>query len=431
MSVRKTATLVLWSGSYPYDVAHEQNFLDGEVTALAAEFEHVVLLPGIIGGRRLPTPAGVRVDESYAREMKGLSRTATVLRTLQPVLAEELLRRPPTTLAAAKRLAAYVGAAEQTRRWAIAFCRRERLDPSAVLFYSYWWTAATLGFGLAKEALPGATVVTRAHGYDLYEERHVPAYIPCREPSLRRLDALFPCSDAGVRYVTSRYRARPPIVECARLGVPPSTERSAPSTDGVLRVVSCSFLVEVKRLDRLIAGLAAAGAGRPTQRIEWTHFGSGRLHDDLARRMTSLPPNVTGRLAGHVTREELFRAYAENPVDVFVNVSESEGIPVSIMEAISRSIPVVATRVGGNPEIVTSEDGVLIDPAAPPDAVAAALLGFVDDRARALELRRGSESVFRTRYDSSRNFPAFARRLRALVGGRARQPIAPPAASTG
>lgn len=40
--------------------------------------------------------------------------------------------------------------------------------------------------------------------------------------------------------------------------------------------------------------------------------------------------------------------YRNNDVDVFVNLSESEGIPVSIIETISFGVPVVATDVGGN-----------------------------------------------------------------------------------
>ncbi|NCO54621.1 MAG: glycosyltransferase, partial [Bacteroidetes bacterium] len=48
-------------------------------------------------------------------------------------------------------------------------------------------------------------------------------------------------------------------------------------------------------------------------------------------------------------------------VDLFINVSESEGIPVSIMEALSAGIPVIATNVGGTNEIVNNDVGFLID----------------------------------------------------------------------
>ena len=53
--------------------------------------------------------------------------------------------------------------------------------------------------------------------------------------------------------------------------------------------------------------------------------------------------------------------YLHHPVDIFVNVSASEGLPVSIMEAISFNIPVIATNVGGTSEIITPESGILLE----------------------------------------------------------------------
>ena len=51
--------------------------------------------------------------------------------------------------------------------------------------------------------------------------------------------------------------------------------------------------------------------------------------------------------------------YSSHPIDLFVNVSETEGVPVSIMEAFSYSIPCFATDVGGTGEIVNRSNGHL------------------------------------------------------------------------
>ena len=53
--------------------------------------------------------------------------------------------------------------------------------------------------------------------------------------------------------------------------------------------------------------------------------------------------------------------YYENYIDLFINLSESEGIPVSIMEALSAGIPVLATNVGGTKEAVNNDNGFMID----------------------------------------------------------------------
>ena len=55
---------------------------------------------------------------------------------------------------------------------------------------------------------------------------------------------------------------------------------------------------------------------------------------------------------GAIQNVEVYKYYNEHCADLFINVSSSEGLPVSIMEAISFGIPVIATDVGGTGEIV-------------------------------------------------------------------------------
>lgn len=76
-------------------------------------------------------------------------------------------------------------------------------------------------------------------------------------------------------------------------------------------------------------------------------------------------------------------------LDVFVLPSAAEGISNTVLEAMSTALPVVATRVGGNPELVVDgETGALV-PAADPDALAAALAAYVEDPGR---LRRHGDA---------------------------------------
>ncbi len=68
--------------------------------------------------------------------------------------------------------------------------------------------------------------------------------------------------------------------------------------------------------------------------------------------------------------------------DLFVLNSLGEGISNTILEAMASALPVIATRVGGNPELVRpGENGTLLDPR-DPDTLAATLAGYVDDGER-------------------------------------------------
>lgn len=78
--------------------------------------------------------------------------------------------------------------------------------------------------------------------------------------------------------------------------------------------------------------------------------------------------------------------------DLFVLASWYEGLPVTVMEALTLGVPVVATEVGGTPELVTSGVEGLLVPPGRPDEVAAAIVTL----AGAPDLRRGmSEAAVR------------------------------------
>ena len=74
-----------------------------------------------------------------------------------------------------------------------------------------------------------------------------------------------------------------------------------------------------------------------------------------------LEGHVTFR--GYVAHADLLQMYQREEVDIVVLPSLHEGIPVALMEAMAHGIPVVATRVGGVPELLSSGGGVMVAPA--------------------------------------------------------------------
>jgi glycosyltransferase involved in cell wall biosynthesis len=65
-------------------------------------------------------------------------------------------------------------------------------------------------------------------------------------------------------------------------------------------------------------------------------------------------------------------------VDVFANSSTSEGVSLTILEAMAAGVPIVATAVGGTPEVVDAASGLLV-PARDPEAFARAIRRLSDD----------------------------------------------------
>jgi glycosyltransferase involved in cell wall biosynthesis len=113
----------------------------------------------------------------------------------------------------------------------------------------------------------------------------------------------------------------------------------------------------------------------------------------LCRRL-KLTAEVT--LAGHQDDVRPYYAMA----DVFVLPSHSEGSPNVLLEAMSMGVPVVATSVGGIPELVTDESALLVEKR-DVSALAAAISRVLEDRQLHESLKcAGRESVLRHTTDA-------------------------------
>jgi glycosyltransferase involved in cell wall biosynthesis len=86
--------------------------------------------------------------------------------------------------------------------------------------------------------------------------------------------------------------------------------------------------------------------------------GNGAEQGHLRARASHL--GLNGRIFWHGVELDAGRLFAA--FDVFVLSSRSEGTPIALFEAMAAGVPVVATRVGGVPDVVSPADAVLLPP---------------------------------------------------------------------
>ncbi len=120
---------------------------------------------------------------------------------------------------------------------------------------------------------------------------------------------------------------------------------------------------------------AAARLLQNTRAVTFVVVGDGELLEPLRRQAADLALGDAIRFLGH--REDV--AAILRGVDIKVIASHSEGIPLTLFEALAAGCAVVATRVGGVPEVL--EDGVdsCLVPAGDPASLAAAIERLIDD----------------------------------------------------
>ncbi|MCI8782145.1 MAG: glycosyltransferase [Dorea sp.] len=230
-------------------------------------------------------------------------------------------------------------------------CRSEENEP--VILYSYWASHTAIALSLIKKR--GVKTLTRLHGIDLFEERHRFHYLPFRNQIFSHIDMICPISEEGEMYIQKKYKLVDIADKCfvSRLGTKDHGRNPYNGSNKELVVVSCSSVIEVKRIHLILDTLKNFQGVK----IRWIHFGDGILLKDIKKKAENLnnSMNLKCEFMGYREKEDIMKYYSSYHIDLFLNVSYSEGIPVSIMEAMSFGIPIIATDVGGVKEIVENE----------------------------------------------------------------------------
>ncbi|MDR0782994.1 MAG: glycosyltransferase [Propionibacteriaceae bacterium] len=350
---------MLLTNLYPY--ARGEEFIEIEIAYLAEAFDQIIIIPTAstkdsVITRLLPPKALLLADDGPASRRRFSLRHPMVaigalLRSLRhfPSLRHclEDFKFDLTASRLVNRLAPQLTALLE--------------EPPTVVFYGYWMQIpARVALALrSRLGLYQSPVIARAHRYDLYQEANPTNYLPQRKRLLKGLTRVYSVSKDGQDYLRNRYPSYAPKIDLAHLGVEAATNPANP-TQATQLVLSCSYITPIKRLPLLIEALALLQ--RRGRSVRWAHLGCGGPGDAYATQVITqakaqlAPDSYT--FTGNLTNAAVRTWLADHPATVFVNVSESEGAPVAIMEALAQGLPIVVTDVGGNRELVDLEGGM-------------------------------------------------------------------------
>ncbi|MBQ9844970.1 MAG: glycosyltransferase [Oscillospiraceae bacterium] len=237
-----------------------------------------------------------------------------------------------------------------------AYLKKNVFTAEDAVVYTYWYNELALGALLLKKKYPRYSFITRCHGYDLYDFRLPSDFHPYKNYMDSLLDKVFFISHQGKQYYLDRYGKQDNSkYNVSYLGVSRKSQKQI-VPDNTLHIVSCSNVIPLKRVS-LICDALSLITDFP---VVWHHFGDGSDTDNVRRHAAILPSNIEFNMMGRVPNTEYMNWLENNPVDLFINVSTSEGLPVSLMEAASFGIPCIATDVGGSHEIVSDANGILL-----------------------------------------------------------------------
>ncbi|MEW6418489.1 MAG: glycosyltransferase [Nitrospirota bacterium] len=140
--------------------------------------------------------------------------------------------------------------------------------------------------------------------------------------------------------------------------------------------------------------------------------GEGSLRSELEALIAEQNLSRHVKLIGYVKNIDQFMAM----INLFILPSLSEGLPISLLEGLAYGKPVVASHVGGIPEVIRNgSEGVLIPPAAP-EAISKAVTGLIENRALTDRMSSAGRELALTKFSSAKMTTAHLTLYSGLIG---------------
>lgn len=276
-----------------------------------------------------------------------------------------------------------------------------------VIYYSYWMYSWVTVLAILKKRNRINSFVARGHGNDIYIENYGSYKIMYRQFELSQIKLLFTVSEQMKNYVSEHYPKFQNKIVTQYLGV--ESRGKNPTEKKAFRIVTASNIIYLKRLERMVEILQTMDI-----ELEWVHFGNGPLFDNLKRSVHILQknkPNIKITLFGRVDNNFILDYYLNNHVTVFLNLSLTEGVPVSIMEALSTGIPIIATNVGGTIEVIPDKKYLLKKDFQNKDVSNLLYKVWYMDNEKYYELREKSYLLFKNKFNAKVNYTNYFKGL--------------------
>lgn len=411
----KSCLIMLTSG-FPFGTG--ETFIENEIPYYKDRFDKIIILPIELDPDAKLTrelPNGV-VAINVSSKKQSIARLGDVIKGIKNLVSPNELYKFDRE---------QIGSDFKRRMFFEYFCNRslrsgadclkflEKFDLpqyDSITIYSYWFFATAMAGVVLKKHISSfcgnVRLISRAHGYDVYEQRNALGYLPMRKYLLENCDYIFPCSVSGTEHISSLYPEFGKKIKTSYLGTVDKGLSS--SSQNGMHIVSCSAIVDVKRVKKMVnifESLEKLG----NFNICWTHIGDGNRRTEIEKAAKRRLKTTKVNFLGEISNSAVYEFYQSTPIDLFLSTSSSEGLPVSMMEAASFGIPIVSTDVGGVKEIVQDgSNGRLLNVDASAERFAAVIKDFYDmDEQTRTAYRVSARRHWKNNFDAVKNYADF------------------------
>lgn len=408
--------LIFYTATYPFGIV--ETFIETELQYLANRFDKIVIVSNnVIDNNLRPVPTNAVIERKpyfapphyklkallESLDKNVLAELANIRQNLKLPLSKPVLSILLASLANGLSFADFTD----------DLIKKYKLEGVNLYLYSYWLNDAAIGIAWYRYKNRSVKAFCRAHRWDIYQDQQKHKYAALRPFIFANLNACYPISYGGASYLNSITENKfNDTIRVARLGSLPLFPHAHKAPKSKFRLLSCSYVISLKRIHLIIQALSKLD----NLHIEWVHLGGGPLFENIKERAEeSVKGNVSFDLKGLMTHTQICEYYRQNEVDLFINVSELEGVPVSIMEANSCAVPAIATNVGGVPDLVNEKTGFLLDVNANANEIAAVIAHYYYlSPEKKEEYRRNAFMTWSEKFNAEKNYSRFVQEILSL-----------------
>ena len=392
---------------FPFDGGEQ--FIESEIPFWINSSEiSVVLFPVNCKGNKRNTPDGVLVDNSLSERLSLYNYIFLLFcAAFSTIFIKEIIwlfKEGKLCYSTLKRALANVYAVYKAKYKLKKKFKQYQINTA----YCYWNDVQAYASSMLKREGVIQKVFTRCHGYDLYEDRHDLGYIPLKRQFKNDFDVWFVISKSAKAYLENQFGVKPNNIQLSRLGVDIPEMYASCSPAGVINIVTVSYCIFIKRLDKIIDALQCFSSKHSDIKVEWNHIGGGELEAPLKNNALEKlqGANIKVSFLGTLSNSSVKDYFSTNDVDIFINTSDSEGVPVSIMEAMSYGVPIIAPDIGGISELIDVEGCILLPEKPSPQVISNAIYQAFSACKKQV-IRESCKNKIYNKFNAAKNFTNF------------------------
>ncbi len=397
-SDRSSRRLNVYTAGYPF--GNKESYLNNEIDVLSEISQNINLIPYSRNGEIQPAYNGLaKIHPEEVMLNKQISFYEFVF--LIRILAIEFRHIPQKLffLRKIRRHYVVVKSGLLLSKW----LQRQKLHESAI-HYSYWMNEWALALAILKKKGEIESFMFRVNGYDIWDNRHEGGYLPFRYFIYSQTQNVFALSREATSYLKS-LNFFPDKIQLAYFGTKDHGLKPCLVKEK-FTVLTCSDAIPLKRLDKIAHVLILLNI-----EVKWIHHGEG---ETIAK--------VKSLLQAHSNKVEFVQSFKKDDYyeviefmklsdpDLFINLSSTEGLPVSLLEALSLGIPILANRVGGCEELFDYEVGLLVEKDESVKGIAEKIMAFYNQEIFVLSAAEIKE-YWRDNFSADVNYLELAKKL--------------------